>query len=329
MNPGPTGAPGPTGIDRHTHLEGSLDPSWVRAEAATRGLPIPHSAEALWRGASQPFEGFIEAFLFASSFLTDETSVEAALFAALGRLPASTDGPRGLEVWLSPHYLVAHRRQLTLASLWRGLESGIAQLKAQGVHVAVILDAVNHFGPSHGHAVLDLVGMDLPPFVKGFSTGGLERVPFRDWAPVFDRARRLGLRIAAHAGENGPGSNVREALLEGTVERIVHGVRAADDPALLELLAQRRIPVDVCPTSNQALIPDLGPHPLARMLAAGVRCALGTDDPGVIPCDLLGEWEKASALGVDGAGLALLKRFAVEDAWCLPQPIVETLQEPR
>lgn len=326
MNPGPTGAPG---IDRHTHLEGSLDPAWVRTKAATRGLPIPSSAEALWRGEAQPFEGFIEAFLFASSFLTNEAAVEAALLAALGRLPNSANGPRGLEVWLSPHYLVAHRRQLTLASLWRGLEGGIARLKDLGVHVAVILDAVNHFGPSHGQAVLDLVGTDLPPFVQGFSTGGLERVPFRDWAPVFERARRLGLRTAAHAGENGPGSNVREALLEGMVERIVHGVRAAEDPALLELLAERRTPVDVCPTSNQALIPDLGPHPLARMLAAGVRCALGTDDPGVIPCDLTSEWKKASSLGVDGAGLALLSRYAVEDAWCLPQPIVETHQEPR
>lgn len=313
-----TGNPGPPGIDRHTHLEGSLDPVWVRARAASRGLGIPGTAEALWLGEAQAFEGFIEAFLFASGFLIDEQSVEAALLAALGRLPSSADGPRGLDVWLSPHFLVAHRRQLSLDSLWRGLESGIARLDAEGVKVAVILDAVNHFGPAHGHAVLDLVGPDLPPFVRGFSTGGLERVPFREWAPVFDRARKLGLRIAAHAGENGPGANVREAILDGAVERIVHGVRAASDPSLLELLAERGIPVDVCPTSNQALIPDLGPHPLPQMLAAGVRCALGTDDPGVIPCNMASEWAKASALGVNEAGLALLKRHAIEDAWCLP-----------
>jgi adenosine deaminase len=185
------------------------------------------------------------------------------------------------------------------------------------VEVAVIVDAVNHLGPAHGHAVLDLIEQDLPPFVVGFSTGGLERVPFREWAPVFHRARKAGLKIAAHAGENGPGANVREAILEGGVERIVHGVRAADDPALMDLLVARGIPVDVCPTSNRALIPDLGIHPLDRMLKSGVRCALGTDDPGVIPCDLEGEWNLAVDLGVDAAGLEALNRHAVEDAWCL------------
>lgn len=326
---GNSAATSPPGIDRHTHLEGSLDPSWVQAEARRRGLAVPAGAEALWRGEAQSFDAFIDAFLFAAAFLTDAGAVEAALLAASTRLPTTADGCRGLDVWLSPHFLVVHRKQLTLDALWRGLESGIDQLKSQGVQVAIILDAVNHFGPSHGHAVLNLVGKDLPPFVRGFSTGGLERVSFREWAPVFDRARDLGLRIAAHAGENGPGSNVREAILEGGVERIVHGVRGADDQALLELLAERRIPVDVCPTSNQALIPDLGPHPLPRMLAAGVRCALGTDDPGVIPCTLHGEWQKAEALGVDPAGLILLARYAAEDAWCLPRSVVESIAKPR
>lgn len=309
--------PGPPGIDRHTHLEGSLDPSWVRARASARGLSLPSSTEALWRGEPQVFEDFIEAFLFASGLLTDAASIEASIVAALGRLPASAEGPRGLDLWVSPHFLVAHRRQLPLEALWGGIEAGIAQAAAQGVKVAVILDAVNNFGPAHGHAVLDLVEKDLPGFVLGFSTGGLERVPFREWAPVFDRARKVGLRIAAHAGENGPGSNVMEAILEGGVERIIHGVRAAEDPATLELLAERRIPVDVCPTSNLALIPGLGAHPLALMLAGGVRCALGTDDPGVIPCNLESEWAMARALGVSPAGLAALKAHAVEDAWCL------------
>lgn len=304
-------------IDRHTHLEGSLDPQWVRTEASARGLTLPPSLEALWRGEVQPFDSFIEAFLFVSSFLTNPAAVEATLEAALARLPPPSGEPRGIDLWLSPHYLVAHRRQLSLDDLWVGLASGIARASAQGVEVVVIVDAVNHLGPAHGHAVLDLIELDLPPFVVGFSTGGLERVPFREWAPIFHRARKAGLRIAAHAGENGPGANVREALLEGDVERIVHGVRAANDPALLDLLADRGVPVDVCPSSNRALIPDLGTHPLRRMLDAGVRCALGTDDPGVIPCDLEGEWNLAASLGVEAAGLAALTLHAVEDAWCL------------
>jgi adenosine deaminase len=186
--------------------------------------------------------------------------------------------------------------------------------------VAVVLDAVNTFGPAHGHAVLDLVLGDLPAFVAGFSTGGLERVPFHDWAPVFARARTAGLRLAAHAGENGPGSNVREAVLEAGVERIVHGVRAAGDAATLELLADRRIPVDICLTSNRGLVPELAlpdAHPLPRMLRAGVRCALGTDDPGILPCDLPSEWAAARALGLTDAEMAELANNAAGDAWSL------------
>ena len=148
-------------------------------------------------------------------------------------------------------------------------------------------------------------------------SGGLERVPFRDWAPVFDRARRAGLRLAAHAGENGPGSNVREAILDAGVERIVHGVRAAAHPEIVDLLVERRIPVDVCITSNRALVPDLGDHPLPRLLRAGVRCALGTDDPGVIPCTLPGEWAQALGLGLTGEELATVRGHGDADAWCL------------
>lgn len=316
----PPPRPAGTGIDRHVHLEGSLDPAWVRTEASRRGLGIPASLEAFWRREAQPFDAFIEAFLFGAGLLDSAAAVAAAVDAASRRLGS---GPVGLDLWVSPHFLVVWKGLLGLDELWRGLADGIEAARGRGVRTAVVVDAVNNFGPRHGHAVLDLVEGDLPPFVRGFSTGGLEQVPFRDWAPVFDRAARAGLRLAAHAGENGPGSNVREAVAEAGVARIVHGVRAAEDPALLEWLAERRIPVDVCLASNRVLVPELrdpGAHPLPRMLRAGVRCALGTDDPGVIPCDLGSEWTAARCLGLTDAEMADLARHAREDAWCLEAP---------
>lgn len=307
----------PPAVDRHVHLEGGLAPAWLRRQAEQAGLPVPDSLEAFWRGESQPFERFIEAFLFGSGFLKDSAAVMAALAAITGRLPMGSKGPRAVDLWVSPHFLVRFKRLLSLEQLWGGLDEGIAEARRQGVAVAVVLDAVNHFGPAHGHEVLDLVLGGLPDFVVGFSTGGLEGVPFSLWAPVFDRARAAGLKIAAHAGENGPGENVREAIREGGVERIVHGIRAAEAPEILELLADRLIPVDVCPSSNKALVANLGAHPLPAMLRAGVRCALGTDDPGVIPCDLAGEWALAQGMGLNTQEMGLLKRFAVEDAWAL------------
>lgn len=300
-------------IDRHCHLEGSLDPVWVHSESSRRGLALPASLEALWRGEAVAFEAFIEAFLFGSTLLDSERAIREAVGAAARRTLAA--GGSGFELWMSPHFLVAHLKQLTLDSFWRGVEGGFQDARDQGLRVCAVVDAVNHFGPAHGHAVLDLVERDLPDFVLGFSTGGLEQVPFREWAPVFERARRADLRLAAHAGENGPGANVREAVLEAGVERIIHGLRA--DDATLELLAERRIPVDVCPSSNALLAPDVQPHPLPRMLRAGVRCALGTDDPGLIPCDLATERQKATEMGLSPEELLLLDRFGEEDAWCL------------
>jgi adenosine deaminase len=308
-------------VDRHTHLEGSLDPAWVRAQAAREGKVPPETLEALWRRETIPFEGFIPAFFFSCGFLRSAEAAREILRAAVRRLaPAEAGEIRGLDLWVSPHYLCAHEKLLTLDQLWRGMDEGIAEARAQGVKVAVIIDAVNHFGIKHGHAVLDLVLPERPAWVVGFSTGGIEGVPFREWAQVFDRARQAGLRLAAHAGENGPGSNVREAILDAGVSRIVHGVHAATHPEILELLAERRIPVDVCITSNRALVPDLGPHPLPRMLRTGVRCALGTDDPGVMPCDIPGEWREAQGLGLTSEELAALRRHAVEDAWSLQMP---------
>jgi adenosine deaminase len=304
-------------IDRHTHLEGSMDPAWVRQRAQVEGLTPPPALEALWRHEAVPFEGFIRAFFFGCGFLRGAEAVHEAVRAAVRRLPASDGRPRGIDLWVSPHFLVRQGQFLTLDALWRGLDEGIAEARAQGVRIAVIIDAVNHFGIEHGHEVLDLVLEGKPAWVIGFSTGGLEGVPFRQWAPVFDRARKAGLRLAAHAGENGPAANVREAILDAGVERIVHGVRAASHPDIVNLLVERHIPVDICITSNRALVPDLGAHPLPALLRAGVRCALGTDDPGVIPCTLPGEWAEAEGLGLTPAELDQLSAQSAADAWCM------------
>jgi len=307
----------PPRVDRHTHLEGSLDPLWLRARASEAGRSIPDSLNALWQRENLPFEAFIEAFFFACGFLRDAQAAREAIGAAVARLAPPGEGTRGLDLWVSPHLLVKMKTFLSLEELWRGIDDGIQDASAQGVKVAVVIDAVNHFGPSHGHAVLDLVLPERPDWIVGFSTGGLERVPFREWAPVFERARKAGLHVAAHAGENGPAGSVREAIVEAGVERVVHGVRAIHDPAIVELLVSQRIALDVCITSNRALVPDLGPHPLPGFLRAGVRCALGTDDPGVIPCDMPWEWTQAQGLGLTEGELAVLRSNAVEDAWCL------------
>jgi adenosine deaminase len=307
-----------TRIDRHAHLEGSLSPAWVKGRVAAMRVSIPEPLEAFWRGEALPFPTFIDSFLFVADLINSAEAVRQAVNAAVERLPEAGEAPAGIDMWCSPLFLVAERHLLPLDELWKGIEQGISDAKAKDVGIAIILDAVNHFGPQNGHALLDLVGNDLPSFVVGFSTGGLEGVPFREWAPVFDRARGLGLRCAAHAGENGPATNIVEAVKEAQVTRIVHAVRAAAHPEIMEFLGEMEIPVDVCITSNLALVPELASHPLKTMMEAGVKCALGTDDPGIIKTDLGNEWRRAEALLQGDAGhLERLLQNSIKDAWCL------------
>jgi adenosine deaminase len=286
----------------------------VRSHATA---PVPDFLEALWRGEAVPFDSFIESFFFITDLLTSADAVRRAVNAVVGRIPANGDGPGGVDLWCSPQTLVVDRKTLKLDEFWRGVEQGIADASAQGVKIVVILDAVNHFGIENGHKLLDLVADDLPSFVVGFSTGGLERVPFRQWAQVFDRARKLGLRCTAHAGENGPASNIREAIEEAHLNRIVHAVRATEDPSILELLAEKEIAVDICITSNLALVSGLTHHPLKTMMDAGVRCALGTDDPGIITTTLGNEWQLAAALLENDTYMERLYQNSISDAWCL------------
>ena len=303
----------PRHIDRHVHLEGGLDPNWVRTQAHEQHKALPASLEGLWRGDDRSFEDFIEAFLFIASLIQNREAIREAVRSITARTLAS--GGQGFDLWCSPHWLVVQEKQLPLSEFWKGLEEGLQEAQTQGLATAVVIDAVNHFGIDHGHEVVDLISKDLPAYVVGFSTGGLERVPFRDWAPVFDRARKLGLRIAAHAGENGDPNNVREAIIEGGVSRIVHGVLSDDQT--LQLLQAESIPVDICISSNRILVPSLTQHPLPHMLRSGVRCALGTDDPGIIPCSLDTEEKLARRLGLTEDELQKLRVHGEVDAWCL------------
>jgi adenosine deaminase len=305
----------PPRIDRHVHLEGSVAPDWVRGRAKS----VPPSLEAFWRGEPQPFDDFIESFFFITDLLTSADAIRQAVNAVAARLPKSALGTGGADIWCSPQTLVVDRKLIKLDELWKGIEQGISDARPNNVKIAVILDAVNHFGPENGHALLDLVANDLPPFVVGFSTGGLERVPFRQWAPVFDRARSLGLRCAAHAGENGPASNIREAILEAGLGRVVHAVRSASDPSIMELLVEKEICVDVCITSNYALVPEIKQHPLKTMMDAGIKCALGTDDPGIIYTDMDTEWELASELLKNDDQMESLQQNAISGAWSMAQ----------
>jgi aminodeoxyfutalosine deaminase len=164
------------------------------------------------------------------------------------------------------------------------------------VEVHWILDAIRHFGADHAMEVAQLAAARVDDGVVAFGIGGDEqRGPAQWFGDVFRFARNAGLHLTAHAGETcGPESIW--AALEIGAERIGHGIRAVEDPVLMAHLRDRRIPLEVCITSNvmTGAVPSLAEHPVRRLYDAGVPITLHSDDPGIFGCTLCGEYELAA-----------------------------------
>jgi aminodeoxyfutalosine deaminase len=150
-------------------------------------------------------------------------------------------------------------------------------------------------------------------------------MPTEEFRRVYDQAANLGLHLLIHAGEVGGPEKVREAVELLGVERIGHGIAAIRDPALMDLLADRRIPLEICPQSNLrtgALARQLGrqdarieDHPLAALLRHGIPVVLSTDDPAMFHTTLLDEYENASRMGLNENELFRLAQMSFEHAF--------------
>jgi aminodeoxyfutalosine deaminase len=183
----------------------------------------------------------------------------------------------------------------------------LAAEAAGGPVVRLIIDIPSESADASGHFTAELLEQEANPLVVALGLGGPEAgFPRTRFAPWFERARDAGYPAVAHAGETAGPEHVRQAVMDLQVRRVQHGVRAAEDPEVLRLLAERGICCDVALTSNECLkvVPSLEAHPLRRMMAAGVKVTLSTDDPPFFGTDLGREWRRAQEeLGLNVAEL--------------------------
>ncbi|WP_412540097.1 adenosine deaminase [Longispora sp. K20-0274] len=204
------------------------------------------------------------------------------------------------------------------------LDEGRATAERHGIGFGVTMGAMRHLGPETAER---LAGFGVRYADRGVRALGLTgdevAYPAEPFARAFAIARDAGLTAAPHAGELAGPETVRVAVDVLGATRIAHGIRAADDPELLSTLADRGVSLDVCLTSNHLLgVTDLAEHPLPRLLAAGVRCSLGADDPLMFGVGLLDEYEIArSRLGLSDEQLAALARTSVETSGAPPERI--------
>jgi len=264
----------------HIHIEGSLEPELIFELARRNGVTLPYADVGALRAAYAftDLQSFLDVYYAGASVLITEDDFDAMAWAYLER--AARDNVVHCEVFFDPQTHTA--RGIDMGVVIRGLDRAARRAEAElGLSVRLILCFLRHLSEGDALATLEAA----LPYRDRFIGVGLDSSeqghPPEKFQRVFARARALGLRLVAHAGEEGPPAYIWSALDALRVERIDHGVRCVEDPALVARLARERIPLTVCPLSNVKLcvFDDLGRHNIPELLASGLCVTVNSDDP--------------------------------------------------
>ncbi len=316
------------------HLEGSIPPELALRLAHRHGQTLPRMAEgAEGLRQSYRFEGFqdfLRMYLAISACLVDaddfcEITVALAQALAAQRVVYA-------EVTFTPMTHVA--RGVDPGAMLAGLAEGRERARREhGVTLAWVFDIVRCFQDQAEPTLeLSLRGRANGVIGLGFSGPEAKAWPAAPFASIFARAKAEGLRSLPHAGELLGPESVWEALRVLGADRIGHGVRSVDDPALIEHLVAEQIPLEVCPTSNVHLgiYPDLARHPLPQLLRAGVPVSLASDDPPMFGTSLVEEYCRgARAYAWSAAQVCALAAASVEHSFLAAERKAALLEEQR
>ncbi len=281
----------------HLHLEGSLTPESAVELARRSGHPWGELTAAELRATFRydSFADFLDRIREMCRVLNSLPALERAAF-ELSRFEAR-HGIEYAEVYVSPW--IYARWGLDYDDVMNAVVAGFDRGKAcGGADCRILLDTVRQWGPEAAHSILDHHQKSPRRQVVGFGIGGEESVPLQQFVEVFEKARSLGLRTVAHAGETGPASDVRTAIEDLHADRIAHGIRALDQPELVTTIVRKGIPLDLAITSNyRTKAVRRMPHPVRQLLDRGVMVTLSTDDPSLFRTDPVRESERARRFG--------------------------------
>ena len=309
----------------HVHIEGTLEPEMMFEMGERNGVALPFGSVEEVRTAYEfhDLQSFLDIYYQAAAVLQTEEDFAELMAAYLRR--AASDGVRHAEIFFDPQ--THTHRGIDIGTVIRGLARG--QQEMAEVSSTLILCFLRHLPAESAIAVFE----QARPYLDylqgvGLDSGELGNPP-ELFAEAYGLAVEEGLRPVAHAGEEGPAAYIWSALDMLGVERIDHGVRAGDDPTLVERLVREQIPLTMCPLSNQKLqvFPDLRHHNLKQFLEAGVLVTVNSDDPayfgGYIGDNYL---TIAMALGLSRDDLVQLARNSVTASF-LPDDRKAALQQ--
>ena len=305
-------------IELHLHLEGAAPPAFIRGLAREKNMDIAGIFDADGNYAFTDFWQFLKVYEAATETLKTPEDYQRLTLAVLEESAAS--GVIYSETFLSPDFcggrdLVAWREYL------HAMQEAAGQAERDlGITLRGIVTCIRHFGPDKARETARVAAETAGDWIVGFGIAGDEKVCApKDFAYAFDVAREAGLRLTAHAGEWGGPESVRDALAALRPERIGHGVRAIEDLALVDELAERGIVLEVCPGSNIALglYKDWRAHPIAELHKRGVKVTISTDDPPFFHTTMAREYDRLNAaFDWDEGVFQDIARTSLDAAFC-------------
>ena len=305
-------------VELHLHLEGAAPPAFIRGLAREKHIDIAGIFDQRGNYAYSDFWHFLKVYEAATSCLTTPADYHRLTLAVLEQSAAS--GVVYSETFLSPDFCGGgdlHAWQDYLAAIRDAAD--LAE-RRDGITLRGIVTPIRHFGPDKARRIAQCAAETAGDWIVGFGLAGDEKSGEpKDFRWSFDAAREAGLRLTCHAGEwRGPES-VRAAIRDLGVERIGHGVRAIEDPALVNEIAEAGIVLEVCPGSNIALGLYKGwrQHPIHRLRERGVRVTISTDDPPFFGTTMQREYDRlAEAFDWDEGVFAAIARSSIDAAFC-------------
>lgn len=297
-------------VELHLHIEGTLEPELMFAIARRNGIPLQYASVEAVRAAYQfgSLQAFLDIYYEACSVLRQEQDFYDLTMAYLQR--ASAQGVVHTEVFFDPQ---THTdRGVPLATVIAGIQRALRDgERTYGMSSRLIMCFLRHLSEESAFETLE----QALPYRDQIVAVGLDSYevghPPTKFARVFAQARQHGFLTVAHAGEEGPAEYIWQALKVLAVSRIDHGVRCMDDPALVDELVRRQVPLTVCPLSNVKLgvFPRLEAHNLKQMLERGLCVTINSDDPAYFGGYILENFVSAQrALDLQ---IAHLRRLAV------------------
>jgi adenine deaminase len=311
----------------HVHIEGTLEPELAFALAQRNGVTLPYASAAALRAAYNfaDLQSFLDLYYAGASVLLAEQDFFDLTWAYLQR--AAADHVVHAEIFFDPQ---THTdRGVPIATVVQGISRACAQAREQlGLSSALILCFLRHLDEASAFETLEAAMPHRQHFVGVGLDSGERGNPPEKFTRVFAKARSLGLRVVAHAGEEGPAAYIESALDVLKAERIDHGVRCTESPALVQRLAAARTPLTVCPLSNTKLrvFQRMQDHNLPALLAQGLCVTVNSDDPayfgGYVNDNYLALFEAHPSMGVAQARQLALNSFEAsfvgegqKDAW--------------